>query len=806
MSEFDSSPFNEHVNGEGSEQSPGPSRRFPANLLRTRWLAPLVMVLVVLAPYHRLLVGAAIPIPDDIFISDLADGDFPVRVEAGRLIRAGEPPLWTSGIWTGFPLQVGCTEPVSLLLFTALPPALALGWLIALCLLAAALGTYALARQFGASRLGSALAGFAFAWSGFIVCQLRHLGTLTIVALFPLALLFLDRAATGGLRDVVAARSFPLRRRLLWLAGFAAIFGLQLLAGFPQSAYNAALVYSALVTARCLWLMAPWARDVDPGPRASPAFGLSCGALAAVAIGILIGMVQLLPLRELGTLSDRAGGGTFAWATKYNYWPPNVLTFFIPYINGDISDLSYTGSSIFWEDYGYVGLFTVLLAFVAIGRRLKRFAVAFWTIAGLFAYGLVLGRATPLYGIAFSVLPGMSTFRFPTRFLFIVELALALLGGLGFTVLEEFLEHRRRRGAGRLFASLVAMIIVTTTAADLIYHNRRQNPLVDADRWLARPASAATILASHLSGRVYSPGHQRLHTVAFYLARGWSGDLGPYLAHREILQPNSNLLHGVAAVDGYAGIEPSWTVDLLGDHNRAGILSRLYRLEKERLVAAPAFFDLLEAISVRWVILPFRIPDGRMEHVASVGSAELYRLPGALPRARVVSRARVVGSTDQLLKLLANGEIDLRRELILHDPANLGLATGLDSSEGGSEAVGEARLVVDGAIKVVIDAVAPRGGWLLLSDTWYPGWKATVDGRPAPVLRANVAHRAVPLPPGDHRVVFSFRPASTARGFVLSAAGLVLLLGGVAGLFGKKSRPESRRRKNYKEPVIQADC
>lgn len=777
MGEPGSSPSTEHAS-------------FPANLLRTRWLAPLALALLVLAPYHRLLVGTAIPIPDDIFISDLADGELPGRVEAARLIRAGEMPLWTSGIWTGFPLQIGCTEPVSLALFTALPPALALGWLIALCLLASSLGTYALARQSGASRLGSALAGFAFAWSGFIVCQLRHLSILTVVSLFPLALLFLDRAATGGSKDVLAARSFPLRRRLLWLAGFAAVFGLQLLAGFPQSAYISALVYAALVAARCLWLISPRTRDIGSGPRASSALGLSLGALAAVAIGILIGMVQLLPLRELGALSDRGGGGTYAWATQYNYWPRNVMTFFIPYINGDISDLSYIGSSIFWEDYGYVGPFTVLLALVAIGRCLKRFAVAFWSIAGLIAYGLVLGRATPLFGIVFSVLPGMSTFRFPTRFLFIVELALALLGGLGLTVLVEALEHRRHLGSGRLLASIVAMIVVTTTVADLIYHNRRQNPLVDARRWMARPASAAAILASRQPGRVYSPGSQKLHMTAFSLAGGWSDDLGPYLAHREMLQPNSNLLHGVSAVDGYTGIGPSWTADLLGDHNRAGILNSLYRLEKGRLIAAPAFFDLLEAVSVRWVILPSRISEGRMEHVASVGSAELYRLPGTLPRARVLSRARIVGSPEELLKLLANGEIDLRRELVLSDPANLALATGLDSSEGRPEAVGEARMVVDGATQVVIDAVAPRGGWLLLSDTWYPGWKATVDGRPAPMLRANVAHRAVSLPPGNHRVVFRFRPASTARGFVLSAAGLVLLLGGVAWLLGKKPRPE----------------
>jgi hypothetical protein len=264
--------------------------------------------------------------------------------------------------------------------------------------------------------------------------------------------------------------------------------------------------------------------------------------------------------------------------------------------------------------------------------------------------------------------------------------------------------------------------------------------------------------------------------MAFYRAGGWSGDLGPYLAHREVLQPNANLLHGVAALDGYAGIGPRWTVDLIGDHNRRGIVDTLHVLERGRLSATPAFFDVLEALSVRWLIVPSRIASGRVEHIASVGGAEVYRLPAALPRARLVDRARIVDSADQLQRLLLSGAIDLRREAVLHDPHAAEIVAGLAQAGRGSGPAGEARLVVDRSTEVVVETAATRGGLLVLADTWYPGWEATVDGRPAPLLRANVAHRAVPLTPGNHRVEFAYRPARLAWGLALTTAGLAILL------------------------------
>ena len=77
-----------------------------------------------------------------------------------------------------------------------------------------------------------------------------------------------------------------------------------------------------------------------------------------------------------------------------------------------------------------------------------------------------------------------------------------------------------------------------------------------------------------------------------------------------------------------------------------------------------------------------------------------------------------------------------------------------------ADAVGTARIATYEHERVTIDTDAPGRRLFVLSDTWFPGWRATVDGTPTPILRANVAFRAVPLSPGRHRVVFEYAPAS----------------------------------------------
>lgn len=107
----------------------------PAGSSRSHWLVPTLLVLAVLAPYWDLVQGRSIPIPDEVGGSDLIRQEFLMRVEAARILRSGAWPSWTPRVSTG---GVVNPDPLSLLLFLAAPPALALGLLVGVILVAAA--------------------------------------------------------------------------------------------------------------------------------------------------------------------------------------------------------------------------------------------------------------------------------------------------------------------------------------------------------------------------------------------------------------------------------------------------------------------------------------------------------------------------------------------------------------------------------------------------------------------------------------------------------------------------------------------
>jgi uncharacterized membrane protein YfhO len=86
---------------------------------------------------------------------------------------------------------------------------------------------------------------------------------------------------------------------------------------------------------------------------------------------------------------------------------------------------------------------------------------------------------------------------------------------------------------------------------------------------------------------------------------------------------------------------------------------------------------------------------------------------------------------------------------------------------------GSAQFLDDGINNVAVQARVDREGYLVLADTWFPGWHVDVDGKPAQLLRANFAFRAVKLPPGEHTVRFSYRPLSFFLGAALTFIGLL---------------------------------
>jgi hypothetical protein len=206
---------------------------------------------------------------------------------------------------------------------------------------------------------------------------------------------------------------------------------------------------------------------------------------------------------------------------------------------------------------------------------------------------------------------------------------------------------------------------------------------------------------------------------------------------------------------------------------------------------------------VRYVVTPHevltnvfpvleRFPGDRVYPSGQRYRVLLHGNPGCLPRAFLVSRTRSVGSdggaraSAAMARMLSDPGFDPRREVLI----------------AGAEVkapVEEPALPVDGLVQFVestphrirLRVDAPQDCWLFLSDTWYPGWRAEIDGTGTPVLRANLFGRAVRIPAGSHEVVFRFSPASLHLGVGLAVVS-GLLLAAWLGVGARRSASRSR--------------
>ncbi|MCL4395673.1 MAG: YfhO family protein, partial [Chloroflexi bacterium] len=151
------------------------------------------------------------------------------------------------------------------------------------------------------------------------------------------------------------------------------------------------------------------------------------------------------------------------------------------------------------------------------------------------------------------------------------------------------------------------------------------------------------------------------------------------------------------------------------------------------------------------------------QHVA------VFENPDALPRAFLVHDA-IVADDETALGAMTRDDFKPQQELILSEGKAL--------QAGGAQSPDEQVRIVDYADeRVLVSVHASRPGYLLLADTWYPGWSASVDGAPTPITRADLIFRALPVTPGTHQVEFVFRPTSVYVGAAISGVGVLILLG-----------------------------
>jgi hypothetical protein len=458
----------------------------------------------------------------------------------------------------------------------------------------------------------------------------------------------------------------------------------------------------------------------------------------------------------------------------------------------------------------YLGASVVVLALVGLGRS-RHFATA---VAGLSVIGLLvaMGRFTPVYGAVVTVVPALANMRSPEKYFILVVAWVSLLAGLGTTRLFASQSQPWRRGAVLVGALLAwAALCPSVLPSQHWAEHMRQAAIVGAGaaagvlavhwlvhrgshrlaRWLAVVTVVADLAAAGLPLHEFVPrrlANEVPLTATMILADGKSHPLAPRLhvtaaaesvAFRSLssddmgsiqalasraLLANLSIVYGVAAMPGYDAATPRTLHRLSSATGQAGATA-------------------LRLTGTGYVILPIEpvapTPPG-LERIAEImPRVWLLRVRDPLPRVFVAAQAEVVADDAVAPRLLTAQVLDGRIALLAPDERARPIA-GPDKPMAPCRVDAFENAEVRATCRADSDAVA------VFVEQYYPGWTATVDGQPAPLVRANMLMRAVPIRQGEHAIVLRYRPVAMTAAEWLSALSLLAVL--VLALVGWKKR------------------
>lgn len=773
-----------------------------------------------IGPLASLLVHLPLLLPGrSAGFRDLASTHEPLRTLVAGSWLSGEVPHWNPFPDGGAPLlanpNAGALHP-SILTSFLFSPALALTLAVVLQQALSALAVFGLARRRGCGPAASAVASLAWAGAGPILSLGTVLNQLNGFAWAPVAAWLAGAAyRRGGFRSLGAAFSFA----AVLVAGAPLAAGLALclilvdLLPAPEGGgeerpapARGALRLAASLGGGVLLSSPGLLPMISLLGRAERAAGFPAGLadLWSLHPARLLEMLMPAPLGNPAYL----GPPDWFGAQTYDAGLPLVIS-------------------------TYVGAPVLVLAAAALADLRRDRAVL--VLGGLVGACLLvgLGRHAPFYDWLVA-LPGVPPLRYPSKFLVPAAAGLALLAGLGYRRLASLPPERLRSRAWLMAtlvsgAALVALLslppggeTVTRIARDLtglqggalgfaasLLKAKALTGLGLLTLSLGAPALAyrsrkagggllvGTLAVSLLLGSWGLSGNRlELLPNPSVSERVFGGPFPPYL---KILDrsgvPDGRIYRPRGAPRGHLPAPSGLREEV---YRRSRMILRHHAASLEGrgtiLELQPDRMGLFTSAALRGVARSAS-PEEHLRLVRRLGAAvvesygktdlpglvwgaslggiadpdlQIRLIPDRLPAARVVGSLRQVRSDADALALLRRGG---------SDPLSEAVVVGEGEGRLGEPApVGRAELHRQGLSRLRVRVEAEREGWLVLTESWDRGWSARVDGAHAPLLRADVALRAVPVPRGVSEVILGYRSPGWTTGLVLALLGLGALL------------------------------
>lgn len=731
-----------------------------------------------------------VPVKNPI-TTDVVSLIYPEQILGVKLMKAGQWPLWNPYILSGTPLfanlQVAPFSPTALV-YSFLN--YINGWSAQIILqhILAVLFTFILLRHWKISKWASLFAGIAYSFSGFNLIFSQWNGHTLSAAFLPLAILFCAKILkSGGFLNSV---------------GLALVLTFQLFSGYPQvSLYTVLAIF-------VFWLVYIWGKPIKTYLSRTLLVGL------AALMTILFSAVQLLPTAELWRLSQR-GYEPIPYEWSFLPWS-KIITFFAPDYFGNHATWNYWGPQDYTSNTGYVGIVVFAIAFLVLQIRKKNKEIYYLIILTLVS--LIISFPTPISVFLWknNILGMRSSSAHRATILF--NFAIAMLSGFGF---DFFLRKNKFKTIKMVFIPLTILLGFTLVAlyhcliakVPTFVHQEIVSEITNykvALRNLVLPffflsiillvtylkvkgllstKAASLILFMFMLFELYRFGWKFTPFAEKYLVYPGTPVITflqsqpkPFrVTGNKVIPVNIRTPYALESLEGYETIHSlrisQFLAALNSDKSGTSPVGRYGTVDNDTsrlldLTNTKYFLTIKTDINGDPDIngnIPARFKNDRFKIAFEDKTTVVMESNSYLPRAFMVYDWDIIGNDREILDNLLDANYPIDKKIILEEPTLV--TKNLSTTRYQSRVVFESYNAENSAIRVN----TPEGGFLFISDAYYPGWIAYVDGNKENILRADFAFRAVYVPKGEHTVTFLYKPASFFDGLKISLFSLLFI-------------------------------
>jgi len=700
-------------------------------------------------------------------------------------------PYWNPYVFGGMPFWAHIESTIFYpldVLFWFMSPEKAYGFTVFFHVYLAGAFIFLLCRSFGIRTAGALVSAMCFMFSGMTMATIYD-GQMFRVQAFtwlPLVLFLVHRALLSN--ELVFKSA---------VAGF--FWGIQIMSGAPQDA-----LYTLITAFVFILFTGDW--NIRLQSYCLRVFK-TLGILLVAGLGVAA--IQIIPFYEFVRESVRSHIVSYSPMTMGSYPPEGIITWVLPHFYGRFAAGNYWVSDVPWSVplYNlYVGILPVfLLLFIPYRDSGSRRLIIFALTLALLSFFMALGSNTPLYNFIVT-LPGFDKIRAPAKIIILWVLAVALLAGKGmdgiFLLAKDSLWKR---------AGVVCGILLGILALDAALHTEKSltlklfSPFLIDQAISGKMAFAESLILSEwhrltiLSAvifliivlRVRGLFNRPLAATLLcgllffdlaYVNRGAVRyDDSMYTAAARVKEELGTALGQDKTVFRVGSLKSGWGANFemyLGFQTVGGynplFLQRYYEyLNQYRFHNRPGpegwivfFYEnhenriLMDLLNVKYEI---------SHETGIISLRETYR-----PRAFLVPRYEVLDKKERTLDALTRPGFDPTRVILL-EKGSPDVRLPPPGTKPPPD-LGEVSIVSYRPDSIVLSVHATSAALLFLGEVYYPGWKATIDGHPARILRGNFLFRVIEVPSGVHNIEFVYNPITIKIGIGVSVLTLALII------------------------------